>query len=226
MNSTSSHLLKLSRFPLIFLLLLVFGSSGCRTSYYSVMEKLGKPKRTLLKSSLENASVEQVEANEQFKEALVKLKEIYGFEGGDIESRYEDFKSEYERSVRQADAVRKRVAEVNQVGTDLFSEWREEIEEISSPNLKSASEEKLGETELRFTNLMTSLRKSEETMEPVLSQMKDYVLFLKHNLNAMAMGTLKEEAGAIEKDILRLISDMNQSISDTEVFIHSLESEE
>ena len=145
-------MIKATGIPVLFCLIVVIAASGCRTSYYAVMEKMGKPKRALLKSSLEDASVEQVNTNEQFKETLLKLKEVYGFDGGDLEERYRSFKNEYERSVNQSELVRKRVGEVEQIGTDLFKEWREEIMEISSANLKAASERKLADTESRFSN--------------------------------------------------------------------------
>ena len=55
--------------------------------------------------------------------------------------------------------------------------------------------------------------------------MKDYVLYLKHNLNAQAIGSLKDETLQIEKDISDLINQMNRSIQETEHFIEMLEVE-
>ena len=62
-------------------------------------------------------------------------------------------------------------------------------------------------------------------MEPVLVQMKDYVLYLKHNLNAQAIGSLKDETFRIEAEISQLIAEMNRSIEETEQFILVLENE-
>jgi len=59
----------------------------------------------------------------------------------------------------------------------------------------------------------------------VLAQMKDYVLYLKHNLNAQAIGSLKNESLQIEEDISTLIDQMNRSIQETEDFIEILEIE-
>jgi hypothetical protein len=63
-------------------------------------------------------------------------------------------------------------------------------------------------------------------MEPVLTQMKDYVLYLKHNLNAVAIGSLKTEADSISAEVNRLISEMNRSIQQTESFVKELEGQE
>jgi thiaminase len=73
--------------------------------------------------------------------------------------------------------------------------------------------------------MCSSLLLAGNAIEPVLIQMKDYVLYLKHNLNAQAIGWLKEETLQIEEDISDLINQMNQPIQETEHFIEMLEVE-
>jgi len=60
-------------------------------------------------------------------------------------------------------------------------------------------------------------------MQPVLKTFRDNVLFLKHNLNAQAIGALRSEFSGLESDIQRLISDMNRSIEDSNRFIQELD---
>ena len=64
--------------------------------------------------------------------------------------------------------------------------------------------------------------KSESKMAPVLQHLKDYVLFLKHNLNAKALGALEGEVSQIETEVEALIKDMKKSITEADVFIKSL----
>lgn len=59
-------------------------------------------------------------------------------------------------------------------------------------------------------------------MEPVLKQLKEQVLYLKHNLNAAAIGSLRGEAASIQADITRLIDQMNGSIRQADDFIKTL----
>lgn len=56
-------------------------------------------------------------------------------------------------------------------------------------------------------------------MQPVLTAFQDQALYLKHNLNAQAIGALKGELGRIESDVEALISNMQQSIAESESFI-------
>jgi hypothetical protein len=41
----------------------------------------------------------------------------------------------------------------------------------------------------------------EKRMDPVLEAFEDQVLFLKHNLNAQAIGALENELGQIRQDV-------------------------
>jgi hypothetical protein len=61
-------------------------------------------------------------------------------------------------------------------------------------------------------------------MNPVLTRLKDYVLYLKHNLNAQAIGVLKKEVGDIEVEVQGLIQDITQSIAEADNFLKTLDS--
>jgi len=57
----------------------------------------------------------------------------------------------------------------------------------------------------------------------VLTTFRDYVLYLKHNLNAQAIASLEGELGGIESDVSSLIRDMEASISEARSFIQSMQ---
>ena len=64
--------------------------------------------------------------------------------------------------------------------------------------------------------------RAERAMIPVLTQFKDYVLYLKHNLNAQAIAPLKGESANIQVEISKLIAQMNQSIAKAEEFVRMM----
>ncbi|MEA3470453.1 MAG: DUF2959 family protein, partial [Thermodesulfobacteriota bacterium] len=82
------------KLALLAILSLTFVLAGCQTTYYKVWEKLGKEKRHLLRDNVKKASEEQKEATEQFKDALTRMKEMYGFEGGELEDVYKKLKAD------------------------------------------------------------------------------------------------------------------------------------
>jgi hypothetical protein len=57
----------------------------------------------------------------------------------------------------------------------------------------------------------------------VLTVFKDQVMFLKHNLNAQAIASLKGELGTLQSDVSSLISSMERSINEANAFISTME---
>jgi len=182
----------------------------------------GVEKRDLLKKRVIAARDEQQEAGEQFKDALTRLKEISGFDGGQLEKAYSQLKTEYKDCDSRAIAVRKRIKDVESVAADLFAEWEKEIKQISTPSLAQGSRQQLAATKERYQSLHSALKSAEQTMDPVLKQFNDYVLYLKHNLNAQAIASLKGEATSIQTEISRLITQMNNSIAKADEFIKTM----
>ncbi|MDZ4404380.1 DUF2959 family protein [Prosthecobacter sp.] len=208
--------------PRLLLASLVFTLAACNTVYYAAWEKLGFEKRDLLKSAVKAARGEQKEAGGEFQDALTQLQKLTGYSGGNLESAYNRFKGEYEDCEAQATRVREEIREVDTVARDLFREWEREIRQYESASLAADSRRKLADTRSRFEQLSSSLHAAESTMEPVLRQFRDQVLYLKHNLNAAAVGSLRGKADNIQGDIQRLLEQMNRSIAEADRFIQTL----
>jgi gas vesicle protein len=201
---------------------LLLSLTACKSTYYSAYEKLGVYKRDLLKKRVVAARDEEKAAGEQFKDALTRLKELYAFQGGDLEKVYDKLKGEYDDSSTRAEAVHKRVRDMETVAADLFREWETEIKDISSEAMRSSSRDQLRQTRERYEEMHQSLKRAEKSMDPVLTKFRDHVLYLKHNLNAQAIASLKGESAAIQSDIAKLIEDMNVSIQQADTFIKQM----
>lgn len=215
----------MSSFRSVVLVFSVFSISvlwGCQTLYYSTWEKLGKEKRHLLRDNVEEAQEEQEEASEQFKDALTRVKEIYGFQGGDLEAMYDRLRDDYEACESRALAVEERIDKVEQIAGDLFTEWEAEIAQITNQKFKTASRASLQETKQRYARLSRAMRQARGRMTPALSHLRDYVLYLKHNLNAQAIGALGGEVSDIEAEVENLIADISISIQEADAFLETL----
>ena len=206
----------------LFLASLSLAIASCSTIYYAAWEKLGYEKRDLLKSAVKKARGEQKDAGKEFQDALTQLKKLTNYDGGNLESAYNRFKGQYEDCEAQATAVRGRIREVDTVARDLFREWEKEIRQYEDASLAADSRRKLADTRARFEPLSRSLHAAEATMEPVLRKFRDQVLYLKHNLNAAAIGSLRGQADNIQYDIQRLLDQMNRSIAEADRFIQTL----
>ncbi|MBV1905873.1 MAG: DUF2959 domain-containing protein [Pseudomonadales bacterium] len=208
------------------LLIVVIASflAGCETAYYGAMQKVGLHKRDILVSRVEAAMDAQTEAKEQFASALDAFSSVVRVKDSSLKNIYSDLNSAFEESEDRADSVHLRIDAVEDVSEDLFDEWRDELDEYTSAALKRSSEKKLKVTQKRYRSLMRSMRKAESRMEPVLNAFRDQVLYLKHNLNAEAISSLRGELRGIQSDVSRLIKEMESSISNSRSFISHIES--
>ena len=93
---------------------------------------------------------------------------------------------------------------------------------VSSENVKLQSKSRAKDTRSRFSRLQRSMARAEASMDPVLNNLRDYALYLKHNLNAQAVSSLKKEVTDIETEVASLIQDMNRSIKEADVFVKTM----
>lgn len=203
-------------FPLVLLL------AGCSAAYYGALEQVGFHKREILVDRVAAAQDSQEEAAQQFQSALEQFQAVVAFEGGDLEKVYDELSDELDRSERRAEAVRDRIVAVEGVAAALFDEWEDELEAYSDARLQARSRESLVETRGRYDRLMRAMHRAEGRLEPVLAAFRDQVLFLKHNLNARAIGSLQDELATIESDVEVLVAEMNRSIAEARAFIDAL----
>ena len=199
---------------------------GCDSAYYKTMEAFGKHKRDLLVSRVAEARDAQAEAKEQFASALEHFNAVVNHDGGKLQDKYDELKAELDRSEDKAAAVHERIAEVEDVAEDLFDEWKAELKQYSNDSLRRASEKKLQETRDRYEPLIAAMKQAETRIEPVLVVFRDQVLFLKHNLNAQAVASLKGELANVQADVAGLIKAMEASIAEANAFLAQLETVE
>ncbi|MBR9728100.1 DUF2959 domain-containing protein [Shewanella intestini] len=198
--------------------------SGCQSAYYGAMEKVGYHKRDIMVDRVQDAKESQEEAQQQFSSALAEMQALLAFDGGDLETAYNNAKDEYESAQAAADDVSNRIDKVESVAEALFDEWETEIQQISKASLRRNSTEKLTQTQRSYRSLVKSMRRAESKMPPILTAMKDNMLYLKHNLNAQAIGAIKGEFAILKTDISSLITEMNKSITESNQFIEAMES--
>ena len=167
----------------------------------------------------------QKEGQAQFESALEQFKATVDFDGGGLEKAYNLFNDEYEESEEAANAISEHISAVESVADALFEEWSDELDLYTSRSLRRASERQYKSTQKKYQRLLASMRRVEESMQPVLATMRDNVLFLKHNLNARAIDTLKGELGSINRDVSKLVKNMQRSIAEAEAFISTLRSD-
>jgi hypothetical protein len=196
--------------------------SGCQSVYYNTMEKFGYQKREILVDRVKDARDENKKTAEQFNSALAQFSQVVNFEGGNLEEKHEQLNAEFQRCESSAEAVKKRIAAVEDVGEALFDEWEAELKQYTNTKLRRASQQKLVRTRRQYDQLIRSMKRAESKIDPVLSAFRDQVLYLKHNLNAKAIASLQTELISVENNVASLVREMEEAISEADGFIKAM----
>ncbi|MFA0055499.1 DUF2959 domain-containing protein [Vibrio echinoideorum] len=207
---------------LIVIVLSIFSLTGCQSAYYSAMEQVGYHKRDIMVDRVEDAKESQQDAQEEFTSALEALSSLTNFSGGDLEDMYNQINDKYQDSEKAAQNVSDRIAAIEDVSDALFAEWQGELDLYTSASLRRSSEQKLRETQSSYKTMLSAMKRAEKKMDPVLNTLRDNTLYLKHNLNASAVGSLQGEFMSLEKDIAYAIEQMNAAITESDKFLAQL----
>jgi hypothetical protein len=214
--------------PLLIALLiptLALPIAGCDRIYYGTMKKFGLEKRDILVKRVREARKSQQEAKEEFQSALDKFRSVIEVEGSSLEDKYNTLNKELERSESRANQVRDRVAAVRDVSNDLFREWEKELKQYSNPTLRAESQRELNETRRRADKLIEAMTRAEQRIDPVLRPLRDRVLFLKHHLNAQAIGALDKELLSVRTNVDSLVADLERAIAEADAFAKQMDVE-
>jgi len=186
------------------------------------IDQLWKEPRELLADRVIEARDVQQETVEQFKTAMEQFKRLTGFDGGELEARYEKLNDAYQLSDEQAGRISGRIERVVAAANTLLDEWREELGDYHDPNMRRLAEQQFDQTRRMAGRLIETMRAVEARTAPVLTMFRDQVLFLKHNLNARAVGSLDKEWAQIEQDVNGLIAEMQAAIDEADAFLSNL----
>jgi Protein of unknown function (DUF2959) len=211
--------------PLLFSAVLALGLSSCSGLYYEAMKKLGKEKRDILVGRLVSGQKAQEQAKEQIQTTLEAFQKVTGFNGGDLEKVYKKLNGELEDADARARNVTEKIDAIEKIGNDLFKEWGQEIATMQNASLRNQSQNLLRQTQRRHQQHLRTMRITEEKMTPVLRAFRDQVTFLKHNLNAKAISSLKRTAAGLDSEVAELVKDLETSVKEADVYIATLSKE-
>jgi Protein of unknown function (DUF2959) len=208
------------------LCVMVAALGGCTSSYYKAMKTFGKEKRDILVSRVKDSKKDQQQAKEQIKTTMESFQALTGFQGGALEKSYKKLNGEYEKAADCAQKLHNRIDSIDQVSGDLFKEWQKEIDGIENKKLKAQSAVMLRQSRLNEAGYIKSMRQTEARMTPVITAFRDQVTFLKHNLNARAIGSLKGTSAKMSTDVDVLMISLDGSMAQADSLIASLNADQ
>jgi hypothetical protein len=195
---------------------------SCQSLYFAAMDKLGREKRDILVTRILKVKKDQQQTQEQLKTTLEAFKEVTGFEGGQLEKTYNRLNNSFERCQNRAKDLHDHVDAVDDVAKRMFSEWKTEIKQMRNTTLRRQSETLLSNSQRQHSAYMQQMHATEDKIKPVLQAFSDQVIFLKHNLNARAISSLRKTSADLTVQANDLIREINESSTEADRYIKTL----
>ncbi|HVH36506.1 MAG TPA: DUF2959 family protein [Tahibacter sp.] len=203
----------------LFVALLTTLLAGCQSAYFGALEKIGIAKRDLLLDRVDAARGAQSEAEQAYVDALTRFREVVSVDAGELEAVYLRLKASHDDATARAQAFGERIGAVESVADALFAEWQSELAQYSDAGLRAKSKAQLERTRNRYRTLDQAMRRAEASFRPALKVLGDQVLYLKHNLNAAAIGAIRDELPRMQSDAASLQRDVQRATAEADRFL-------
>ena len=206
-------------FSLVLLFLLL---TGCKSFYYDALEHTGIHKRDLLMQRIEKVRDAQMAAQKQFETTLLEYRSVVLFQSGDLSKRQTQLEEDYRAAQLRARNVRYHLQGVDSVADDLFSEWKSELKDYRTAELRRAAEADYDRTRQQYATLREQLNETEARLQPLLDLLGDQMLSLRHSLNARTLTQSPDAYTQLEQDMKRLSEEMTRANNQADMFIRRL----
>lgn len=200
--------------PVLSLLMVVFQSCAYASAQQANIHRLD-PLLQRVEVSLEahQALVEQLHVDQETLLALGRAA------GDDLQPIFVAEFKDYRDSVEAAVSVSSAIAAVSQMAIRLFEEWRDEIGYLTDARLKADNEAQFAASWQRYEKLITSLQTSEAMIDPVLAELKKFLIYFKYALDVASIESRKTELSATDENIETLINALTASAGHAKAFL-------
>lgn len=203
----------------LLLVVSLVGLGACQSAYFGALEKIGIAKRDVLLDRVEAARGSQGEAERAYADALTAFRAVVSVEAGELEAVYLKLKASHDEAAARAQAFGERIAAVESVADALFKEWEGELGQYGDATLRAKSKAQLDRTRSRYRTVDQAMRRAEASFTPALKLLGDQVLYLKHNLNAAAIGAIRDELPRLQADAAGLQRDVQRATAEADRFL-------
>jgi len=150
---------------------------------------------------------------------------IMAGEAVDNRKAYKKLTKELAKSEQSAAKVRTKAEAMDVVANDFFSNWEASLAEFSSEDLRQRSTQRLNDTRKRYEGILEAAGKAGDAFDPFVSNLKDQILFLGHDLNPSAIQALQGDAKKLNGQAAEVFKDVDKTIATASEYTASLRPE-
>ena len=157
---------------------------------------------------------------------LTKTLEVYNSLLSDTATNRKDLYKKLQKEMDNTEKKRAEIAtrkdEMDVEAQTLFKSWADSAKDISDPDLRKRTEERLSKTKASYGEIATAGAKATEMYAPVMKSLGDQVTYLGHDLNASAVASLKPNAAKLKTQADELVKRIDDTMATANKTISTL----
>ena len=150
-------------------------------------------------SASENSRESLSDARSQLQSTLNYYNSLILAEADNPQSAYKAFTKALDRTEKIAAKTRDQVEKMQSQADKVFNEWQEELEGYQSDSMRQLGAERLKVSKQRYEQMIGRMGEAGEAYDPLISSLRDQVLFMGRDLSAEALGTLTPMADEVNR---------------------------
>jgi len=182
----------------------------------SIAPALGQnegPKRTQeLVKRAESVVKSTGEAEDQLRKTIDIYNGIMQGRSTELRKEFGNLQKEISNTQKKREDVRKKFDEMGQEADRVFASWHQEIEGITSPQVRDLSRTRMMETREMYSGILMASNKAGGEVDSLFATLSDHVLFLGYDLNAAGITSLSEEAAKLNEQATRLLAEIDATV--------------
>lgn len=172
------------------------------------------------------------EAVQGVAEAKLQLQTTLASYNALVNELSKDRRGDYKKLQKAVAETNKRVAETQQrlatmdgESNAYFDGWTGSLENISNPDLRKRSADRLEDSEKRYAGILAALQQARKEFDPFMTDLADQITYLGHDLNPSAAASLKPDALKLNERGEKLFARADDAIRTANDYIRALRPE-
>jgi ABC-type Fe3+-citrate transport system substrate-binding protein len=156
------------------------------------------------------------EGKTQISETITALNDLQST--SNVAAAFESYRKELKATEALAQRVRKRADEMRKKGAEYFKAWEQQLEELSSDELRGRASERRTELLAAFDRISEASQALTEAYGPLMDDLRDIATFLSADLTPAGINTISDVIKKAGKDaavVNKRIDDVIEQIDDT-----------
>lgn len=140
---------------------------------------------------------------------------------GDAAPAFAEFLESAELSEQQGEVLAKSVEPMQRAADELFHRWTKDLENFGNTRMRTRSQSRLDETRTRYQSILGATQAAQIALDAYNNDLKDHALFLRHDLNATSVETIRGDVRLLNEQIQDLDKRFDATTAAARAYVES-----